>query len=531
MNFELLRVSASLRHVVFLLLFCSALPGHAELRIGNGAEPESLDPQRAESSASGNIVNDLFEGLTTLNPAGEVVPGAAERWQIGADGLHYTFFLRPQARWSNGDPVTAEDFVFALRRAVDPATGASFAQLLAPIAGADEILSGRARPESLGVEAPDPLTLKIRLKSPTPYFLGLLGFRISFPVHRPSLAAHGAQFTRPGRLVGNGAYRLREWTVHSHILLERNEHYWDAAHTAVGLVRYIPTVDADAELKRYRAGGLDVTYTVPLLQAPALRAGFGAELRVAPLLGLYYYGFNLTRPPFRDNPKLRQALTMSLDREIIVEKVMNGLATPAYSWVPPGTADYTPQVPEWAGWPQARRLAEARRLYAEAGYTAQKPAEFELRYATQPDARRIATVMAAMWKQALGARVRLINEEQKVFINNVALMQVTQLFRDSWIADYNDASSFTDLLHSAHGVNDMGYAQPRYDELLAQAAREPDRGRRRALLEEAERVALADYPVIPVYFYVSKHLVKPRVQNWQGNVLDLHLSRHLRLAP
>ncbi|MDP3856645.1 MAG: peptide ABC transporter substrate-binding protein [Stagnimonas sp.] len=500
------------------------------LRIGNGNEPETLDPQRVEGVSASNIVRDLYEGLSALSPRGEVVPGAAERWEISADGREYLFHLRPQARWSNGDALSAEDFVAGLRRSVDPATASAYAQMLAPIEGATAVIAGELPGSQLAVQALDPQTLRIRLRAPTPYFLGLLAHPSSFPVHRPSLARWGRDFPRPGRLVSNGAYALVDWVPQGQVRLRRNPHYWNDGNTGIDELEFRPSEDANGELKRYRADELDISYEIPLLQAPWLRRHLGGELRIAPYIGTYFYGFNCSQPPFKDNPKLRAALTLAVDRAVIVNKVMNGVALPAYSLVPPGISGYTPQQPEWAGWTRERRLAEARRLYAEAGYSAAHPLEVELRYNTHDDHRRIATVIAAMWKQWLGVRTRLLNEEFKVFIQNRNLRQLTQLFRAVWIGDYDDASAFTDILHSRHGQNDMAYDNPRYDALLAAAAAEADPARRQGLLAEAERLLQADWPVLPIYTYASKHLVKPWVQGWQDNALDIHYSKDLRIV-
>lgn len=500
------------------------------LRLGNGPEPNSLDPHRAEGVSSSNIVRDLFEGLTSLSPTGEVIPAAAERWQVSGDGLSYRFTLRENLRWSDGSPLTAQDFVAGLRRSVTPATGNAAAQMLQAIAGVEAVRGGAA-PETLGVAAPDTRTVVITLASPAPYLLGLLSHPSTFPIHGPSLARWGRDFARPGRLVSNGAYTLEGWVVQSEVTLARNPRYWNDAATRIARVSFFTSEDTSAELKRYAADELDVTYDIPLVQALTIKARYGAELRLAPYRGIYYYGFNLARQPFLDQPQLRQALSMAVDRDVIVNKVMRGVALPAHSYVPPGVWNYAGQLPAWATWPRERRLAEARRLYAAAGYSAAKPLTVELRYNTHDDHRRIALVIAAMWKQWLGVNTRLINEEFKVFLQNRKLRAVTQVFRSGWIADYDDATSFLDLLTTTHGRNDSVYRNPAYDALLAQAAATPDAAVRRAKLEAAERLLLADAPVLPVYSYVSKHLVKPWVQGWQDNPADYHYTKDLWIDP
>jgi len=514
-----------------LAILCLSTAAHAgvTLRIGNGNEPETLDPQRASGVSTLNIIRDLFEGLTSLSPDGKVVAGAADSWSKSDDGLVWTFHLRDDARWSNGDALTPEDFVAGLRRTVDPATGSGFAGMLGIIVNASAITAGKQPPEQLGVVAVDARTLQIRLVSPAPFLPGLLSHPASFPVHRASLKSFGRDFARPGRLISNGAYRLTEWTVQSRVVLDRNPCYWNTAHSAIDTVIYYPTEDLNSELKRYRAGELDVTSAVPTSQTPWIREHLGSELHLATYLGSYFYGFNLTRPPFKDQPKLRRALSMAVDRQIIVDKVLHGLARPAYGWIPPGIEHYEPQQPLWAKQTRDEQVAAARRLYSEAGYSAAHPLRVEIRYNTQDDNKRIAVVIAAMWKQTLGVDVRLVNEEWKVFLQNRRLKRVTEAFRSSWIGDYDDAGAFAEILRSTHGRNDSGYASASYDALLDKAAGEIDPKQRQADLEAAERLTLEDAPILPIYYYVSKHLVKPEVEGWQDNILDYHYAKDLRL--
>lgn len=498
------------------------------LHKGNGPEPETLDPHRGEGVSTSNILRDLFEGLTSEAPDGSVVPGAAERWEVSADGRDYTFHLRGSARWSNGDPLTAGDFVYGLRRSVDPATGSNYSSILAPIENAEAVIAGILPPERLGVDAPDARTLHIRLRAPTGYFLGLLTHAAAYPVHRGSIEQFGRYAFRPEHLVSNGAYKAVEWVVQSHVLLARNRFYWDDAHTTIERVYHHCTEDLSSEFKRYRAGELDWTEEIPVTQAPWIRTHIPQEFRVSPYLGVYYYGLNLTQPPFKDNPKLRRALTLAIDRDVIVKKVLGTGELPATSFVPalPG---YTPQTPDWAAWPRERRLAEARRLYAEAGYSTAHPLAVEIRYNTHEDHKKIATVIAAMWKQWLGVRTTLVNQEFKVFLRDRTQKQVTQVFRASWIGDYNDPYTFAELLSSKNGRNDMVYASDEYDALLAQAAAEPDSAKRIALLEAAERRMLDDQPLIPIYFYVTKRLVKPWVVGWQGNIMDHQYTKTMKI--
>ena len=496
---------------------------------GNGEEPQTLDPHLAEGVPTSNILRDLFEGLATSMPDGRIVPGAAVHWDISRDGLTYTFFLDPGGAWSNGEPVTAEDFVWSWRRVVDPTTGASYGRMLAPVHNAEAVFAGRLPPEELGVSALNETTFQVRLEDPTPYFLGLLTHPTTFPVHRASFEAHGSSHVRPGNLVSNGAYVLSDWQVRSRIELMRNLHYRDADNVVIERVVYFPFEDENTEFNRFRAGDLHWTYQVPSNQFRWLRQNLSEALMVAPWFGTYFYSFNLTREPFLDNPDLRRALSLAIDREIITERVSQFGEIPTFNLIPPGLPDFQSQIPEHAEWTQAEREEEARRLYQRAGYSESNPLTVELRYNTSENHRKIAVAMAAMWKQTLGVRTRMVNEEFRVFLQNRAQRRVTEVFRAGWIGDYQDAFTFLELFHSGHGRNDAGYDNPRYDRLLEQIAAERIPALRRNLMREAERMLLADQVILPVFVYVSKRLVDPRLQGWQENIMDHHLTRHLYL--
>lgn len=498
------------------------------LRKGNGTEPESLDPHRAEGVTASNTLRDLFEGLVTEAPDGHLIPGAAASWTVSDDGRVYTFKLQPEGRWSNGDPVTADDFVFSLRRSADPATLSEYSAILYPIENAEAVVNGQLPPGQLGVRAIDGRTLEIRLHSPTPYFLGLLTHASTYPVHPPSVREHGERFSRPGNLVSNGAYRLQEWRVQSHIRLVRNLNYRDDAATTINEVWYYPIENAESELARYRASELDMTYTLPGRQIPWLRQNLPEELRIAPYLGSYVYGFNTREPPFAGNRPLRLALSMALDRQILTEKIAGAGEIAAYTWVPP-VSGYRAQNPEWAAWTQARRNDAARRYYAEAGYSDQNPLRVQLLHNTDINHRRLAVAMAAMWREVLGVQTEIVNQEWQVFLQTRRSRFDTQVFRYGWIGDYDDPYTFAEILESKHGLNDMSYDNLRYDALLAQAAREADPAGRMRLLEEAERIMLDDMPLIPMYYYVSKKLLKPWVAGYEDNIMDHHHSRYFRI--
>lgn len=500
-----------------------------ELHRGNGAEPQSLDPHRGDATPASNIQHDLFEGLVTEAADGSLVPGVAESWEVSEDGRVYEFRLRSGIRWSNGDPLTAGDFEFALRRAVEPATGSSYAQLLAPIENASAVTAGLRPADSLGVVAADDRTLRITLQRPAAYFIELLAHPMAYPLHRQSLMRWGDQFARPGRLISNGAYMLDEWIVQSHVKLIKNPYYRDAAGVAIESVFYHPIESPVTELKRYRAGGLDWTEQVPHNQIPWIRDNLPDEFHVAPYLGVYYFGFNMERPPFAGRPELRRALNMAVDREIITQHVTGGGETPAFTFVPPITG-YRAPLPEWAGWPRERQIEEARRLYGQAGYGPDRPLEVEIRYNTNDNHRQMALAVAAMWKQTLGIRTRLVNQESKVFYETRRRRADTEVFRAAWIGDFRDPVNFLDLFHSTNGQNDTGFSDRSYDRLLQQAAEETHAARRMKLLSQTEAEMMEHQPVLPIYFYVSRRLVKPRLRGWQPNLLDFHPTRHMFFA-
>ncbi len=504
--------------------------GPARLVRGNGPEPDSLDPQRARNVESASVLRDLYEGLTTIGRDGSPAPGAATDWSVSTDGLRWTFRLRPDLRWSNGEPLVAGDFVAALRRLADPATRSQYAQVIDSVRNAPAVIAGRMPPDALGVAAPDPATVVIDLASPTPYLPGLMSHWSTMPIHGPSLARLGGDFVKPGNHVTNGAFRLVAWVQGSHVELERNPTYWNDAANRIDAVRWVSQSDENAEYRRYRSGELHVTATVPRGQFEQVKRDHGAELKLGPQLGTYFIGFNLDREPFRSQPGLRRALSLVLDRERITGSITRVGELPAHGWVPPGIFDYTPQRFDYAGQPMAARIAEAKRLYAAAGYSAAKPLRFELRYNTGEVHNRIAVAAAAMWKQALGVETTLVAVEFKVLQQEIDARGV-DLFRLSWIGDYNDAYTFLQYFKGDFGINTVHFADPQYDALLVEAAQEVDAAKRRALLERAERRLLEQHPLIPVYFYVNKHLVSPRVSGWYDNVMNVVYTRDLRIQP
>jgi oligopeptide transport system substrate-binding protein len=496
------------------------------LHVGNGVELQSLDPHRSEDTASARVHRDLYEGLINEAPNGDLIPGVAHAWSVSDDAKTYVFNLRPEARWSNGDPVTANDFVFSLRRGADPKTVSVYSYILSPILHADEITAGQRPPEDLGVRAIDDHTLEITLANATPYFLGLLAHSMTYPVHRASIEQHGDQFTRPGNLVGNGAFKLDEWVVQSHLKVVRNPHYWDNANTKLEEVWFYPTEDQTAELQRFRSLELDITEIIPAAQIGFIRENLAEELVISPYLGSYYYGFNVTRPPFKDNPKLRRALSLAVNRDIITQQVLNLGQISAYGFVPP-IKGYTQQQMAEASWTQKQREDEAKRLYAEAGYGPDNPLRTQIMYNTQEDHRRIAIAITSMWKQVLGVEAEILNQEWKVFIDTRNQKRDTQVYRQGWIGDYNDPFTFLEILRSTAGQNDTGYDNPEYDRLVAASQSALDPQQRINLLQQAESIMLADMPILPLYTYVTARLVQPWVGGYESNIMDHHRHKNM----
>jgi oligopeptide transport system substrate-binding protein len=494
---------------------------------GNGEEPQTLDPHLSEGIPSSHILRDLFEGLTTEAPDGTIIPGAASRWNISRDGLTYTFYMRRDGAWSNGDPITADDFVYSLRRSADPATASNYANMLYPIANAREVLAGEVPTDELGVTSLDRFTLQITLNDPTPYFLNLLTHSSLYPVHRESLEEHGSRFSRAGNLISNGAFKLEEWGVRSHIDLVRNPYYHGADNVVLDRVRYLPIEDESTEVKTFRAGEMHWTYEVPNNQFRWLQEHYPDELVISSWLGSYFFGFNLLQEPFMESPELRRALVLAVDRAVLTEKVTQFGELPSYNLVPQGVTDYEPAIPEYAEWTQEEREAEAKRLYQEAGYSEQQPLRIEIRYNTSENHKKVALAVASMWKQTLGAIAVLVNEEWKVFLQNRQQKIVTQVFRAGWIGDFNDPYSFLSLFRTENGLNDYGYSNTTVDVLLEEISRERIPGRRRRLMQETERLILADDPIIPVYTYVTRRLVDLHLRGWQDNVMDHHYSRYM----
>ena len=521
-----------LKMIVLILLACWSSAGAAAggiLRVANPGHPASLDPHRITGVWENRIVGDMLVGLTTEGPDGTVVPGAAESWTVSDDGLEYVFRLREHA-WSDGTPVSADDFVFAFRRMMSGETTSPYAQFFWVIEEGRAVTAGEAPPDALGVRALAPDRLEIRLERRTPYFLGLLMHFAAFPVPRHAVAEHGEAWTQPGNMPANGAFRLAARVPNDRVELEKNPRFWDAAAVRLDGVRYFGLEDRDAALLRFRAGELDVLRDFPAGRTGWLRERMPEAVRTAPYLGLSFLAVNHARPALQD-ARVRRALSMALDRDTITAKVLGSGERPAWGLVPPGTAGYPdPAQAAWRDTPMASRREEARALMRAAGFGPQRALRLQLRYPQSENERRVAIALQSMWR---AIHVDLALERSETAIHYAALQQGDfDLGLASWLAVYDDAQTFTLLLQTESGPNNLGgYSDPEYDRLTAAAARSADAAERAALLREAEALAVREQALIPLYHHVARNLVSPRVQGWRDNMLDVNRSRYLGLAP
>jgi oligopeptide transport system substrate-binding protein len=485
------------------------------LHRGLSGEPATLDPAEAADTFSYEVMDDLYEGLTTESPSGAVIPGVASSWTVSASGTQYTFQLRPDAQWSNGNPVRAQDFIAAWRRTLDPKQGSPVADNLRLILNASAVIAGKSPVSALGVEARGDSVLVVNLEQPAPYFPQLLSHSAAYPIYTDASARSHA----PATWVSNGAYVLAGWSPTTVVALAKNPHYWNRAAVQIPRVEYVVASDSYAQFVRYRAGALDMTDTVPENAVAELRREHSTEFVTAPFLATAYYGLNLTAGPCKANLKLRQALSMAIDRTRLVESLAFG-QTPAFGFVPPGTWNYGPQSWAWKDLGDAERIAEAKRLYAAAGYSSRVPLRLRLLFNSNPAIKHTAIVVASMWREVLGIETELVDEEYRVFLQSRHDRSRWDVARLAWSADFNDASNFLDTLRAHSSNNDPGYANAAFDNLLDSAAGNADAGRRRELLESSERLMLTDYPLVPLYFFVSKRLVKPYVQGVVANPMN-----------
>jgi len=504
--------------------------GKVCLEYGNGSEPLTLDPALSAGTWENRIIGDLMEGLASEDAAGRPIPGVATSWETSADGLVWTFHLR-RSRWSDGAPLTAEDFVFGLRRTLDPKTASEYAALLYAIKNAEAVNTGRAPPEQLGVSAPDPYTVRIELAHPAPYLLQLAAHTTTMPAPRHVLAKDPKAWAQPGKYVSNGAYTLAAWRLGDRVTVVRNPRYYGAEDVCIDQINYYPTTDTSSAERRVRRGELDINSDIQSNRIAFLRQPdqMPAYVRVHTYFGTAYMPFNTAGAPALRDRRVRQALAMAIDRDFITKKLLRGGQVSAYALVPPGTANYQagPRF-YWADWTFERRQSEARRLLAEAGYGPGRPLKIEIKHRNSADPSLFMPAVQADWK-AIGVDATIVATEVQIAYASFRAKDF-QVGDVGWIGDYNDPMAFLYLQQSqTGGQNYGGYNNPRYDALLAQADNEADIARRAALLAEAEQLLLDDAPIAPLYNYVNKNLVSPRVTGWVDNLVDHHRAKYLCL--
>ncbi|CAM3948311.1 peptide ABC transporter substrate-binding protein [Serratia silvae] len=476
-------------------------------------EPASLDPIKAVGLPEAQVARDLFEGLVNQDAHGKVIPGVATRWQT-SDNQTYIFTLRKDARWSNGDPVTAKDFVYSWQRLVDPKSLSPFAWFaqLAGIQNAEEIIAGKQPIDKLGVVAVDDHTLKVQLNKPVPYFVSLTANFSLFPVPKAVVEQYGNDWTKVGNLVGNGAFKLQERVVNEKLVLVPNDHYWDHKHTVLTKVTFVPINQESNATKRYQAGDIDITESFPKNMYQKLLKDIPDQVYTPDQLGTYYYAFNTQRAPTND-VRVRKALSYAIDRKIIAEKVLGTGEKPAYHFTPDVTAGFKPETSLLQQQSQEELNEQAKALMQAAGYGPNHPLKLTLLYNTSESHQKIAIAVASMWKQTLGVDVKLQNQEWKTYIDsrNTGNFDVV---RASWVGDYNEASTFLSLLTSSHSGNIAKFNSPQYDRLLADASRETNPTALTADYNKAEQMIAAEAPIAPIYQYTNGRLIKPWVKGY-----------------
>jgi len=500
------------------------------LNIGNGTEPQGLDPHVITGIPEFQIIRALLEGLVTEDPKTlDPLPGAAESWTISEDRRTYVFKMREGAKWSNGDPVTAHDFVYSWKRLVTPELASEYAYQLFYVENAEKYYNGEITDfNEVGVKALDDMTLEVKLRNPVPFFLSLLYHHSLYPVHPATIEKFGeigsrvSKWTLPGNFVGNGPFVLKTWELNKIIVVEKNPLYWNAPIVKLDEIDFYPIDNEQTEERMFRSGRLHVTNEIPTEKIEVYKENSPELIKIDPYLGTYFYRINTLKKPF-DDPRVRMALAMSIDRKQIVEKVTKGGEIPAYAITPPDTKGFTPK----AAIPYD--VEGARQLLAEAGYPDGKGfPEIELLYNTLEKHRKIAVAVQQMWKKALNINITLTNQDWKVFLDNERTKNYT-ISRGSWIGDYLDPNTFMDMWVTDGGNNRTGWSNETYDDLIAKAAETMDQDERYGYFQKAEEILAEEVPVIPVYTYTRDYLIRPEVKGWYPNLLDIHPYQYVYL--
>ena len=500
----------------------TVLAAKQEMVRNNGSEPESLDPAYIESVPAGEIDRDLFEGLTSTDHHSNVVPGVAESWKQ-VDATTWVFKLRKNATWSNGTPVTAEDFVWSWRRFLDPKTAAKIATTYAVyLANGMEVVNGKKPVTALGVRAIDAQTLEVKTAGPVPFLPAVVSVAQYGPQPRAVVEKFGKDWTKPGNIVSNGAYVLKDWQVNSKVVVEKNPGYWDAANVQLTRVTFLCVEDGNADLKLYQSGEEDYLYQLPPGSYNAIKAQYPKEVHIGPLLGLRFYALNNEDPLLKD-VRVRKALSMVIDRNILSEKVTADGQAPLYGLAVKGLGSIQQTRYDWADWPMDKRVAEARKLLAEAGV---KPGtKLKFTYNNSDYHKKMAIFAASEWKTKLGLDTEMDSLEFKVLIRKRHDGDY-QIARHGWVVTFNDATLFLALVQCGSEVNDQRSCNRKADELIVQGNAATDPAKREALLTQAARLAMDDYPIIPLLQYSVPRLIKPWVGGYdEANGMDRYRSK------
>jgi oligopeptide transport system substrate-binding protein len=508
------------------LAACGRNLDRADLVFINGAELEPLDPPLITAQATGRIAYTLFEGLTVFNAQAIPQPGVAERWDLSPDGLVYTFYLRKDAKWSTGDPVTSGDFVYAWRRALLPETGSEYVSQMYFIKNARQFNERKiSDPGQVGIRALDDWTLEVTLESPTPFFLDLCAFATYLPVHRPTVEKHRDWATKAEHFVGNGPFRLKEWRLFDRVRLVKNDDYWNAKTIAMRSIDVLPSAKANTAFNLYATGVADLMMDKGLAPTPLMTELKKREdFHAAPFLGNYFIRYNVSRKPFND-VRVRMAFSLVIDKKMITEKITRAGETPAYSLTPPGTGNGYEPPPGLE-----YNVERAKQLFAEAGYPDGMgfPIVYYLYKGDSDVDRDIAVELQGMFARELGVNMQLQAQEWTVYLNSQANLDY-DLCRSSWVADYNDPNTFLNMFVTGDGNNRTGWGNPQYDELIAAAGRELDREKRFKMFADAERIMISqDAPICPLYYYVGIQFYDAKkLGGLEPNLLDEHPLRYL----
>ena len=505
----------------------TALAAKQELTRQVPAEVESLDPAHIESWTGDTIGLDLFEGLTRIGASGAVVPGVAQSWTRTAPDT-WVFKLRHDAKWSNGDPVTATDFVYAWQRVLDPKTGSKYTILPEFIKNAKAILAGKAPLTSLAARAVDPYTLEVKTEVPVAFFTELTAMPAMAPVNKATVDKFGDSWTRPGNMVSNGPYTLSDWEPNNRIVIVKNPKYWNAPQVVISKVTYMPVESDETAMRMYQSGQIDYTYSIPSGVYAQVSKQFGKELQTGLQLATYFYSLNNTDPAFRD-PRVRLALSMVIDRDLLTAKLTQAGEVPMYGLISKGTKGAAVYTPDWTSWPMAKRVDYARGLLKAAGYSDAKPLTFTLTYNTSDLHKKVALFSTSEWRTKLGVNAKLENVEYKVLLSERHAGKV-QASRDGWFVDYNDAMSYFDQLRCNDVQNDQQFCDPKVDALIDQGNLQLDDQKRTALLTQAHNLAMSQTPLIPLFQYSADRLVKPYVGGYlPTNYVDQRASQDMYL--